>query len=53
LADKLQIVQRLLGNLPLADRRWEIRLTAQLVGALFADTKDLGDLNHSKELLPS
>jgi hypothetical protein len=30
----------------------ETRLTAQLVGALFAYAKDLSDLNDSKELLP-
>jgi hypothetical protein len=35
---------------PAVDRRWEVRLTAQLVGALFAHAEDLGDINDSKEL---
>jgi hypothetical protein len=35
---------------PAVDRRREVRLTAHLVGALFAHAEDLGDLNDSKEL---
>jgi len=37
---------------PAVDRRREVWLTAQLVGALFAHAEDLGDLNDSKELSP-
>jgi hypothetical protein len=32
---------------PSVDRRREVRLTAQLVGALFAHAEKLGDLNDS------
>jgi hypothetical protein len=32
---------------PAVDRRREVRLTAQLVGALFAHAEKLGDLNDS------
>jgi hypothetical protein len=34
---------------PAVDRRREVRLAWQLVGALFAHAEDLGDLNNSKE----
>jgi hypothetical protein len=33
-----------------ANRRRDVRLTAQLLGALFAHAENLGDLNDSKEL---
>jgi hypothetical protein len=35
---------------PAVDRRREVRLTAQLVGTLFAHAEELGDINDSKEL---
>jgi len=35
---------------PAVDRRREVWLTAQLVGALFAHAEHLGNLNDSKEL---
>jgi hypothetical protein len=37
---------------PPIDRHREVRLTAQLVDALFAHAEDLSDLNDSKELPP-
>ena len=34
---------------PATNRRREVRLTGQLVAALFTHAEDLGDLNDSKE----
>jgi hypothetical protein len=39
-----------ISSSPAVDRRREVRITAQLVGPLFAHAENLGDLNDSKEL---
>ncbi len=41
-----------ISSSPAVDRRREVWITAQLVGALLAQAEDLGDLNDSKELPP-